>query len=178
MSGKALVAVAAALVLAAPAAGQPKKDAGSPVLLAKRTKTSGCLLGVDPDRRCSPGAYASKLTQKVVCSKGFRTGDYRDVSVATKHAVEAAYGMKPKSYGRSLEIDHIISLELGGSNAVANLFPEKRSPPPGYRVKDQLENKLHDLVCEAHTMTLRQAQRAIARNWRATYAKVFGIDPS
>src|SRR4051794_30613511 len=30
---------------------------GPTVLLAPRTKTSGCRLGANPDRRCSPGAY-------------------------------------------------------------------------------------------------------------------------
>jgi len=177
MSGKVLVAVAAALALAVPAAAQPKKDPGAPVLLAKRTKTAGCMLGADPDRRCSPGAYSSKLTQQVVCSASFRTGDYRDVSLTTKHAVEVEYGMQPKSYGSSLEIDHIISLELGGSNDIANLFPEKRSPAPGYKVKDRLEHKLHRLVCDDHKLTLRQAQNAIARHWRKTYVQVFGAEP-
>jgi hypothetical protein len=177
MSAKALVVVAAALALAAPAAAQPAKDAGSPVLLAKRTKTAACVLGVDPDRRCSPGAYAAKLTQKVVCSAAFRTSDYRDVSVKTKHAVEVEYGMTAKGYGSALEIDHIVSLELGGSNDIANLYPEKRSPAPGYKVKDRLENRLHDLVCQEHAMTLRQAQKAIARNWRKTYVQVFGAEP-
>jgi hypothetical protein len=36
-------------------------DVGKTVLLAPRTKSSGCRLGPNPDRRCSPGAYYSKL---------------------------------------------------------------------------------------------------------------------
>jgi hypothetical protein len=47
--------------------------------------------------------------------------------------------------------------ELGGSNDPANLFPERLNAHPGYRVKDKLENKLHDLVCDGK-MTLRAAQ--------------------
>ena len=31
-------------------------------------------------------------------------------------------------YGGTLEIDHIVSLEIGGSNDIANLFPEKAKP--------------------------------------------------
>ena len=31
--------------------------------------------------------------------------------------------------GRTLEIDHIVSLELGGSNDIANLYPEKATLP-------------------------------------------------
>ena len=36
---------------------------GVTVLLARRTKSAGCTLGPNPDRRCSPGAYYSKLTK-------------------------------------------------------------------------------------------------------------------
>jgi hypothetical protein len=60
--------------------------------------------------------------------------------------------MAPKRYGRTIEIDHIVSLELGGSNDPADLFPEPGSGAAKYHVKDTLENKLHDLVC-AGTMT-------------------------
>jgi hypothetical protein len=79
--------------------------------------------------------------------------------------------MQPTYYGRSLEIDHIVSLELGGSNAIANLFPER-----GYQVKDRLENKLHDLVC-AGRMTLRAAQVGIATDWKKLYQRVYGVAP-
>jgi len=185
MSRRSVIAAAAIVSLAAavPAAAQhdrsftPKKDAGAPVLLAKRTKTSGCKLGPTPDRKCSPGAYGTKLTQKVVCGSRFATGDYRDVPQSLKSAVERSYGLKLRRYGKTLEIDHIVSLELGGSNDIANLFPEKRDVAPGYKLKDKLENRLHDVVCTDHTMTLRQAQRAIARDWRTLYRKVFGVAP-
>jgi hypothetical protein len=173
----ALVAVAAVALAAAAPVSAHTKDAGAPVLLGKQTRAAGCVLDVVPDRRCSPGAYAAKLTQKVVCSTSFRTSDYRSVSQSTKHAVEIAYGLKPKAYGRTLEIDHIVSLELGGSNDAANLFPERASPQPGYHVKDKLENRLHALVCREHAMTLRHAQRAIAKDWRALYEQVFGQKP-
>src|SRR5258708_2675345 len=96
-------------------------DVGVPVLLGKRTKTSGCLLGANADGHCSPGAYSSKLTMAVICASSFRTGPIRNVSTTEKHMVEVEYGMAPASYGSSLEIDHIVSLELGGSNNIANL---------------------------------------------------------
>src|SRR5206468_10918902 len=52
---------------------KPKSvNVGVTVLLAKRTKTAGCKLGANPDRRCSPGAYYSKLTKAVICSSTFR----------------------------------------------------------------------------------------------------------
>ena len=150
---------------------------GATVLLARRTKGGGCTLGPDPDRRCSPGAYYSKLTKAVICSPGFRTSTIRNVPESEKFAVEREYGMKPGHYGSSLEIDHIVSLELGGSNDIANLYPEKLYAHPGYRVKDKLENRLHAMVC-AGSIGLRAAQRGIASNWQGMYKRVFGVGPA
>ena len=155
----------------------PPSVVGVAVLVSPRTKTSGCKLGPNPDRRCSPGAYYSKLTKQVLCSPSFRTSSIRDVPQAERFAVEQEYGMKPALYGRTLEIDNIVGLEIGGSNDIANLFPEKLNANPGYPVKDKLENKLHALVCSGE-MTLRAAQRGIATNWQALYKRVFGNLPT
>ena len=54
--------------------------------------------------------------------------------------------------------------DLGGSDDIANLFPERLYAHPDYRVKDRLENKLHDLVCSGE-MWLRYVQRQIAGDW-------------
>ena len=149
---------------------------GRTILLKKRTKTSGCKLGPNSDRRCSPGAYYSKLTKVVICSASFRTSSIRNVPQSEKYEAEAEYGMVQKLYGRTLEIDHIISLELGGSNDIANLYPERASPAPGYHVKDKLENKLHGLVCSG-SMNLRSAQKQIAANWQKLYRTVYKTAP-
>jgi hypothetical protein len=151
--------------------------AGATVLLLPRSRTSGCRLGPLPDRSCSPGAFYSKLTKKVICSRSFRTGDYRNVPAAEKHAVEVEYGLAPRSYGSSLEIDHVVSLELGGSNDIANLFPEQADAAPGYHVKDKLENRLHELVC-AGRLSLRSVRRRIASDWASLYRGVFGAAPA
>ena len=105
---------------------------GTTVLLAKRTKTSGCTLGVNPDRRCSPGAYYSKLSKAVICDKQqFKTGMIRYVPDSEKRDVEVEYGIDAtKKYGRTLEIDQIVSLELGGSNDIANLYRRRRTRAP------------------------------------------------
>jgi hypothetical protein len=146
---------------------------GMTVLVSPRTKTSHCRLGANPDRACSPGAYYSGLTTAVLCSATFHTSTIRNVPQSEKFAVETEYGLKPGHYGGSLEIDHIVSLELGGSNDIANLYPERLNAGPGYRVKDRLENKTHSLVC-AGGITLHASQVGIATNWQVLYKRVFG----
>jgi len=146
-------------------------------LLSPRTKTSGCKLGAEPDRRCSPGAYYSGLTKTVLCSSTFHTSSIRNVPDSEKHQVEIEYGLAPKPYGSTLEIDHIVSLELGGSNDIANLYPEKAAAQPRFHVKDKLENKLHALVC-AGQIALRAAQQQIAANWETLYKKDYGVAPT
>jgi hypothetical protein len=149
-------------------------DVGRTVLIGARRKTSGCTLGALPDRRCSPGAYSAGLTRAILCSPGFHTSSIRNVPESEKHQVEAEYGLAPRGYGSTLEIDHIVSLELGGSNDIANLFPERALPEPGFHVKDKLENRLHALVCSGQ-MSLHAAQVGIATDWEALYKQVFGV---
>ena len=169
--------VAAWLDGAASPAGPGTIDVGTTVLLQTRTRTNGCTLGALPDRRCSPGAYYSKLTRPVICAATFRTSSVRNVPDSEKNQVEIEYGLAPRPYGSTLEIDHIVSLELGGSNGIANLFPERAAAHPGFHVKDVLENKLHTLVCGGQ-MALRTAQRQIAANWEGLYKEVFGAPPA
>ena len=71
----------------------------------------------------------------------------------------------------SYEVDHFISLELGGSNDIKNLWPEPASPIPGFHEKDKVENYLHEQVCN-NSMTLQEAQREISTDWYAVYLKI------
>ena len=151
---------------ALPVSGSPS---GS-ISLAARTRTIGCHRGVLPDRRCSPGAYDPAVrqanVQSTICVSGY-TATVRNVPASEKSAVYREYGIArhaPYSY----EVDHIVSLELGGSNNIANLYPEAYANPSGARVKDRLENAMHAAVC-AGTLMLKTAQREIATNWLATY---------
>jgi hypothetical protein len=145
--------------------------------IKKPTKTSGCKLGANPDRRCSPGAYYTKLTKDVICPTA-HTEKYRWVADSVKRAVEIEYGMDPtKKYGTTLEIDHIVSLELGGSNDIANLYPEKADAHPGYHAKDKLEHKLHKLVCDG-VRDLNVVQVQIAKDWQTLYKDVYHVAPT
>jgi hypothetical protein len=138
------------------------------VLLAPRTQTMNCTLGPNPDRQCSPGAFYRKLTKPVICGKSFRTGTVRFVPQSEKFAVERAYRLPARAYGSTLEIDHIVSLELGGSNDIAILYPERALAHPGYHVKDVLENKLHALVCAGSSHSPRPAAASRRTGRRST----------
>jgi hypothetical protein len=131
-------------------------------------------MGPRPDRGCSPGAYYPALTKAVLCSSSFGASSIREVSQLEARAVEIEYGMRPANYGKSFEIDHVVSLALGGSNDIANLFPERAG---GYRAKDKLEHRLHELVCSG-AMTLHRAQVGIATNWEALYVRIYGASPN
>jgi hypothetical protein len=48
---------------------------------------------------------------------------------------------------------------------------------PGYKVKDKLENKLHDLVCDGQR-TLSSVRKGIASDWQALYKTVYGVAPT
>ena len=73
-------------------------------------------------------------------------------------------------------MDHLISLELGGSNRLNNLWPEPYDITWNAHVKDRLENRLHELVCTGQ-LDLMTAQRAIATDWISAYKRYEGPNP-
>jgi hypothetical protein len=100
----------------------------------------------------------------------------RNVPIAVKRQVYASYGIRTHEPGE-YEIDHLVSLELGGSNSTRNLWPQSyRTSPWNARVKDALENELHRRVC-AGTLDLTTAQRIIAQNWVMGYRTYVNPNP-
>lgn len=131
-----------------------------------RTKTSGCLANQTlPDPACSPGAVLTTDTS-VICVSGY-TQTVRDVPDSERQQVFAEYGID-YSLHSGYEVDHIISLELGGSNDISNLYPESYSIQYGARVKDKLENYLHDQVCSGK-LPIATAQAEISSDWLKYY---------
>ncbi len=155
---------------------QTKKvsQAPSPTPLAPtighRTKTSGCKVnGPLPDRACTPGAVIPGVTKEEVCTSGYAKS-LRNVPESEKEEVFAEYEITHHDPGE-YEVDHLISLELGGSNDIANLWLEAAEPRPGFHEKDRVENHLHKLVCNGE-MSLEEAQRVIATDWLSVYEKI------
>lgn len=143
------------------------RHASSPTAsaLGHQTKFVGCHVRRQlPDPGCTPGAIFAAATVSQICTPGYSRA-VRNVPESLKQSVYAEYGIESHVPG-SYEVDHLVSLELGGNNSAANLWPEIS---PGYHEKDGIENRLHDAVCGG-SVSLRAAQREIARDWRHTSA--------
>ena len=121
-----------------------------------------------PDPKLTPGAVL-QVTAAEVCRPGYAKS-VRHVDGKTKALVYREYGIEHHRSG-AYEIDHLISLGLGGSNDIRNLWPESLDTQPwNGRAKDRLEDRLHKLVCKG-AVSLDEAQAAIASDWIAAYQK-------
>lgn len=138
--------------------------------IGKQTKTTGCVAhdGL-PDSACTPGAIFANATADQICKSGYASS-VRNVPSSEKTQDYREYGIT-SHYSGQYEVDHLISLELGGSNDIANLWPEAASPTPGFHQKDQVENYLHAQVCSG-AISLQEAQEEIATNWLAVYQRM------
>lgn len=140
---------------------------------------AGRLPAQRPDPHCTPGSYDPAQTAAKICAPGYSTKSYRAAETGlhgtTRFKYDVAYPAYGVASGTRTELDHLISLELGGSNDAANLWPEQ---PPVPNPKDTVENALHAWVCDvagaAAELRLARAQRAIATDW-VTAEKVLGI---
>lgn len=127
-------------------------------------------LPILPDPKLTPGAVLP-VTKADICVPGY-TKKVRNVPASVKRQVYAEYGITSHKAG-DFEVDHLISLELGGSNSIKNLWPESfKTQPWNARVKDALENELHDEICNG-TIDMATAQKEIATDWIASYKKHF-----
>jgi hypothetical protein len=153
-----------------PSNATPRAAAGQAPQWGVQTKTSGCAArGGLPDPACTPGDIFPEATKDKICVSGY-SATVRDVPTSEKNAVYAEYGITHHATGE-YEVDHFVSLELGGSNDISNLWPEPAAPTPGFHQKDKVENYLHDQVCSG-SLTLAEAQRQIATNWLAVYDRM------
>jgi len=140
---------------------------GSSGSIGQRTKTTGCVsVNAMPDSACTPGAIFPDATKDKICVPGY-SSKVRNVPDSVKNNAYAEYGVVSHTTGQ-YEVDHLISLELGGSNDIANLWPEPADPRPGFHEKDKVENYLHDQVCSGN-MSLQDAQSKIANDWFSVY---------
>ncbi len=144
-----------------------------PQVVAPTVKGGPVVPRVDlPNRALTPGGILTH-SAAVVCRPGYASS-VRNVPTAESDAVYARYHVAHVPYAH--EVDHLVSLELGGSNAIQNLWPEPYAGRWGARTKDRLENTLHDLVC-AGRVALPAAQHIEATNWVAAYRRYVSASP-
>jgi hypothetical protein len=129
--------------------------------------------GAVPDRNLTPGATRT-VSVGDVCSMAHEEV-VRDVPASLRQEIFREYGIQaPRT--DDYEIDYLIAPGLGGTEDIHNLWPQPyTSPAWNARVKDALEEHLHQLVC-AGRLDLPTAQRDIATDWIAAYKKYFHTD--
>jgi hypothetical protein len=92
-----------------------------------------------------------------------------DIPADKQRAVFAMYGIKSPKPGE-FEVDYLITPDLGGTESIRNLWPEPYSARWNAHLKDQLEQRLHELVCSGK-LDLATAQHDMAVDWIAAYKK-------
>jgi hypothetical protein len=133
---------------------------------AATLKDGACIRrGALPDPQCTPGKANPHVTAQHICTPGFAK-TVHGAPDKLKQKVLAMYGESP-----SQEIDYLISLELGGSSEIRNLWPERAEPRPGLHEKNKAEDFLRRKVCQGN-MTLEEAQRLIAADWMAVFRSI------
>jgi hypothetical protein len=105
-----------------------------------------------PDRRMTPGDTL-EVSKADICARGY-TKLVRNVPAAVKREAYSEY-RRSREKGICCDVDHLIPLELGGSNRLKNLWPEPYDIEWNSHVKDRLENRLHEM-CAAETSNSRR----------------------
>lgn len=141
------------------------------VLLATQQQTN--YSEFQPNPQLTPGAVNPALTDDVLRSPGFTTKDYRDVPESIKKQVYAEYHMDPKKAPCPCEVDHFLSLEIGGSNDITNLWPQPYSGKWNAHDKDKLEDLLGANVRKG-LMSGADARLEMTSGWVNSYIKHFG----
>lgn len=81
----------------------------------------------------------------------------------------------PWSWRAQFKIDHLIPLELGGADAIDNLWPQSlRARPYGPDRKELLAEVFLEKI-RTGKMTLAQAQEEISRDWIDAFVDHVGM---
>ena len=126
-----------------------------------------------PKHQLTPGATVPVTKQQVCSASSLPQGP--GVPASLQQQVFEAYGIanpRPGAY----EIDYLITPDLGGAANIRNLWPQPYSDTAwNARVKDQLEEHLHAMVCNGD-IDVATAQHDLAADWISAYKKYFHTD--
>ena len=139
-----------------------------------------------PAPACTPGAINPTVTTEVLQDPSFRTACVRGhaSSSAQKNQTYDLYVIAHPDHNtgqtQTCELDHLISLELGGADTIDNIWPQ--CGPDGvalserfFKRKDAVENFLAKQVREGK-MSLADAQKGIATDWTQFLAASEGCE--
>jgi hypothetical protein len=139
------------------------------VLVAFETRVSA--EGPKPKASLTPGE-TRPITIAEVCRTAQAETITPNITEETRRSVFAAYGIDP-TRRNEFEVDYLITPDLGGAESVRNMWPQPYSTRWNARVKDRLEQRLHQLVCNG-ALDLSTAQHDIAVDWIGAYKKYVG----
>jgi hypothetical protein len=155
-------------------------DPQSSAPLSAVTSSSDCKLKSShgyslPDPACTPGSINPTVDLAVLKGGKFKTSCDRNVatSATKKQTTYATYNIMTPGNNtgltQSCELDHLISLELGGADTLDNIWPQ--CGPGGvklakryFKIKDSVENYLAAQV-KAGAISLKDAQQGISTDW-------------
>jgi hypothetical protein len=139
-----------------------------------------------PDLACTPGAINPTITITVLQDPSFRTACVRGhaSSTAEKNQTYDLYGISHPDHNsgqtQTCELDHLISLELGGADTTDNIWPQCGPKDVAlserfFKRKDAVENFLAKQVRDGK-MSLADAQKGIATDWTQFLAASEGCE--
>jgi hypothetical protein len=141
------------------------------VLLPNPELSPGKVRTTDADEVCHEKAKDFRGDTLEQIYREYGVTPHQGICLDTRRMTKGGHGKPPHIVVESCEVDHIVSLELGGADDPANLFIQPYNPAngvPGAHAKDRLENWLHQQVCK-HGMPLVDAQKAIRTDWYQAY---------
>jgi hypothetical protein len=143
-----------------------------PTEVCAPVKRNGFLL---PDPDCTPGAINPALTVTVLHDRRFSTRCVRDKATSAGRKTDTYDWYHQNHPARNTgktqvcELDHLISLELGGADTLDNIWPQCGPARVSlnnrfFKQKDTVENYLAWLV-KNDRIDLDEAQQGIATDW-------------
>jgi hypothetical protein len=130
------------------------------------------------NQQLTPGDIFPGVTAVDICQGGYaKAHRTKYFSKRFRQTLYATYNDQYIPRSGDYELDHKVSLENGGTNSNANLWPESYRILWGARVKDRLENKIHEQICN-QIITIQQGQQMLEGDWIAAYKYYFGPVPS
>lgn len=144
----------------------------APTTTKPRTKSDNCRVYKGrPDYQCTPGAITLRINQNNIQNTICQTNYLKSSARPSTKKVQAAFAEYKIKKRQNYRLDHLIPLHLGGSNDIANLWPQPKAnkrQPAGVQQKNKMESRLLSSVCSGK-ITLAQAQSTLAIDWLAYY---------